>query len=385
MTARVRIPKVALVFGTRPEAVKLAPVIKALGQPDAGLQPVAITTGQHRQMLDQVLDVFGIAADHDLGLMQPGQSLGSLSGAVLAALEPVLAAERPDLLLVQGDTTTVVFAALAAFYGRIPVGHVEAGLRTDDRDNPFPEEINRRLTSVLTTLHFAPVERARQNLLAEGVPANRIHVTGNTVVDALHSIRQNERFLRRPLPFARLAGSRLLLVTLHRRESWGEPLVRVCRAVCRLAARFPDLQVVYPVHLNPAVRATVFATLGGVERINLLEPVDYLGFVRLMEEATIILTDSGGIQEEAPELGKPVLVARVCTERPEAIESGAALLVGTAEESIVAAATRLLTDPAAYARIAQVRHPFGDGRAAERIVAVCRDFLGGPRPQPAGP
>ena len=246
-------PKIAVIFGTRPEAIKLAPVIEALRRPELGLDTRVVVTGQHREMLDQVLAVFDIRPDRDLGVMQPGQRLGELTGALMAGLEPVVADERPDLVLVQGDTSTVLLAALAAFYQRIPVGHVEAGLRTDDRYNPFPEEINRRLTSVLATLHFAPTDRARQNLLREGVPADRIYVTGNTVVDALQRIRRSDQLVRRPGPVG-LGGERLLLVTLHRRESWGEPLRATCRAIRSLVEGFPELEVVFSIHLNPAVQ-----------------------------------------------------------------------------------------------------------------------------------
>ncbi len=358
--------RVLSVFGTRPEAVKMAPVVQRLAQ-TPGVESLVCVTAQHREMLDQVLNLFQINPDFDLNLMRPGQSLAQLAAAVFAHLDPVLERVQPDWVLVQGDTTTVIITALAAYYRRIRVGHVEAGLRTFDKWQPFPEEVNRRVAGVVADLHFAPTERARRNLLQEGVPAAHIHVTGNPVIDALHWAAAQ------PVPpqvedlLARLGGRRLLLVTAHRRENFGQPLENICRALRRLASR-GDVEIVYPVHLNPRVQEPVHRLLEGVPHVHLLPPLDYLPLVHLMKAAALVLTDSGGLQEEAPAFGKPVLVLREVTERPEGVEAGTLRLVGTDADSIVAAATRLLDDEAAYAEMARAANPFGDGRAAERIV-----------------
>jgi UDP-N-acetylglucosamine 2-epimerase (non-hydrolysing) len=362
---------VLVIFGTRPEAIKLAPVIDALAA-SRTLAPRVCVTGQHRQMLEQMLTLFRIVPHHDLAVMQPGQDLYDLTARALTGLRAVLDAERPAAVLVQGDTTTAMAAALAAFYRQIPVGHVEAGLRTGEIYNPFPEEMNRRLTTHLATWHYAPTPGAAANLRRDGVVAERLLVTGNTIVDALHAIvARLEREPAAPpaLPPDRLAGRRLVLVTGHRRESFGEGWRNICLALRDLAVRHGDALIVYPVHLNPAVQQPVHEILAGLPNVVLTEPLDYLPFIDLMRRAYLILTDSGGLQEEAPSLGVPVLVMRETTERPEAIDAGAAALVGTGREAIVAAAERLLTDPSAHAAMRVARNPFGDGAAAPRIAA----------------
>lgn len=365
--------KVLTVFGTRPEAIKMAPLVKHL-QVAEGIDSRVCVTAQHRQMLDQVLELFEIRPDHDLNLMRPGQDLVSITGDILQALKPVLAHEQPDIVLVHGDTTTTFAATLSAFYQRIPVGHVEAGLRTGNLYSPWPEEANRKLTGALARLHFAPTPVSRDNLLREGVPESHVVVTGNTVIDALLSVRAKleasaelSDSLARRFPFLR-AGARMLLITGHRRENFGAGFERICRAIARLAQRYPDMDLVYPVHLNPNVREPVGRLLSGIANVHLVEPQDYLPFVYLMTRATLLLTDSGGIQEEAPALGKPVLVMRDTTERPEAIDAGTARLVGTDEASISEGVALLLDDAAEYRRMAYAHNPYGDGRACERIV-----------------
>ncbi|MCD9027311.1 UDP-N-acetylglucosamine 2-epimerase (non-hydrolyzing) [Luteimonas sp. BDR2-5] len=364
--------RVLLVFGTRPEAIKMAPVVEALrGMP--GIEAMVAVTAQHRQMLDQVLDLFGIMPDDDLDLMQADQRLPDLFARILTGMTDILIRRKPDLVLVHGDTSTTLAVSLAAFYAKIPVGHVEAGLRTGNMDAPWPEEMNRRLTAPLASLHFAPTARARDNLLAEGIDAKRIHVTGNTVIDALLEI--TARIETDPTLQVRLngrftflePGKRLVLVTGHRRENFGAGMDNICRALADIASA-RDVQVVYPVHLNPSVREPAQRLLGGHAGVHLLEPMDYLPFVRLMSRAYLILTDSGGIQEEAPALGKPVLVMRDTTERPEAVEAGTVRLVGTSREKIVAETLQLLDDPDAYAAMARAHNPYGDGKAAERIA-----------------
>jgi UDP-N-acetylglucosamine 2-epimerase (non-hydrolysing) len=370
------------VFGTRPEAIKMAPVVRQLAG-TAGLRSRICVTGQHREMLDQVMGLFGLVADHDLALMRPGQDLFDVTAGALLGLRPVLRAERPDLVLVQGDTTTCMAAALAAFYERIPVGHVEAGLRTWDLAAPFPEEANRTLVSRLAALHFAPTEGSRANLLREGIAAETVHVTGNTVIDALLQVRgllpaePESRWQASLGPelyrdLVQLPGP-VVLITGHRRESFGAGFTELCSAIAGLARAHPDWRFVYPVHLNPNVRRPVFEILGGLANIALIEPLDYLPFVWLMDRADVILTDSGGIQEEAPSLGKPVLVMRDVTERPEAVGAGTVRLVGTSRARITAELERLLGDRSAYEAMARAHNPYGDGRAAERIaVAICR-------------
>ncbi len=366
--------RILSVFGTRPEAIKMAPVIEALGATPNVTSRVCVT-GQHRELLDQVLDLYGIRPDHDLNVMQPNQSLGTLTSRLLERLDQVIAVEKPDAVLVQGDTTTAFVGALAAFYQKVAVGHVEAGLRTYDVLQPWPEEMNRQMAGRLATWHFAPTTTARDNLLREHVLADRIHVTGNTVVDAL--LRTIARLrdtpeVARPLEarFGRVGlDKRLVLVTTHRRESFGEPMDRICRAIATLAAR-PDVEVMLPMHPNPVVRSAVQRELAGKPSVHLVEPLDYLAFVFLMNRSHLILTDSGGVQEEAPSLGKPVLVMREVTERTEAVAAGTVKLVGTDTAAIVERATILLDDPAAYRKMALVANPYGDGQAARRIAEV---------------
>lgn len=370
--ARSRRIKVLSVFGTRPEAIKMAPVVLRLAANPAFDSRVCVTA-QHRSMLDSVLECFAIRPDVDLDVMRESQSLCGIAARVLGGLEPVLRSLRPDRVLVHGDTTTTLAASIAAFYNHAPVGHVEAGLRTGDLRAPWPEEANRKVTAVVTDLHFAPTERARRALLAEGVPASAIEVTGNTVIDALFLARarlRRDRALEAAIAerFAFLSRERrLVLVTGHRRESFGAGFESICRALAELARRHPDIEILYPVHLNPQVREPVFRILGGLPSVHLIEPVDYLPFVHLMDRAHLIVTDSGGIQEEAPSLGKPVLVMREVTERPEAVEAGTVRLVGTDFARILEETGRLLTDAAAYRRMATAVNPYGDGRAAERI------------------
>ncbi|MFQ5778602.1 MAG: non-hydrolyzing UDP-N-acetylglucosamine 2-epimerase [Terriglobia bacterium] len=368
--------KVLSVFGTRPEAIKLAPVIRALRARPEDFTCRLCVTSQHRELLQPALKLFALQPDYDLAVMQADQSLSSLTARVLTGLEPVLAREQPDWVLVQGDTTTTLAASLAAFYARIPVAHVEAGLRSRDPWQPYPEEINRCLTDALASLHFAPTDGARDNLLAEGIPEARIRVTGNTIIDAVQEVaaRPYDR-TRSPLSGLPLDGRRVVLVTAHRRENFGPPLRHLCQAIERLATLHPDtLHVVFPVHLNPNVQQPVQRALGGCPNISLLAPLDYESFVHLMKRTTLILTDSGGLQEEAPALGVPTLVLRNVTERPEGVAAGSARVVGTEPEAVVAAATRLLSDPQDYAQMARSRHPYGDGHAGERIVAALLEF-----------
>jgi len=369
--------KVLVVFGTRPEAIKLSPVVLEL-RSRTQFQVRVCATAQHRQLLDQVLDAFGIAPDYDLNLMRPDQTLAEATARILAALEPVLASERPDLVLVQGDTTTTLCGALAAFYQKIPVGHVEAGLRTWDCWRPFPEEVNRVLTTRLSTLHFAATEWAARNLEAEGVPRNRIAVTGNSGIDAVLYVRDRlEQGLLRGGEWPQLdRAKKLIVVTAHRRESFGQGFLRICAALSRLAQR-SDVQIVYPVHPNPNVEELVRQQLGGLANVLLVAPLDYVPFVDLMRRAHILITDSGGVQEEGPSLGKPILVMREKTERPEAVEAGTVRLVGTDVERIVGEATRLLEDPAEYQRMARVHNPYGDGQASRRIADLILSFLTG--------
>jgi UDP-N-acetylglucosamine 2-epimerase len=361
--------RIAVVAGTRPEAIKLAPVVYLLRR-RAGVETVFVSTGQHREMLRQVLAAFSLAPDLDLEVMRSGQDLHDVTVATLARLKPVLRELRPAWVVVQGDTTSAMAAALGAFYERIPVAHVEAGLRTNDRYRPFPEEVNRRLVDQLSGVLFAPTALAREALLREGFPDERILVTGNTVVDAVHHLRASGGTRRRHaggLDLEAIPG-RVVLVTSHRRESFGEGLAAICRALVRVADRHPDVTVVYPVHLNPNVDGPVRAALGGHRRIVLLPPVSYEDLAALLERCHLVLTDSGGIQEEAPSFRKPVLVLREVTERPEGVAAGVAAVVGTGEERIVEETSRLLSDRAAYERMASGASPYGDGRAAERIV-----------------
>lgn len=373
---RVGMLKILSVFGTRPEAIKMAPVVKALSR-QPGFESKVCVTAQHRQMLDQVLTLFGIVPDFDLDLMQPGQDLTDITANVLSGMKRVLKEWRPDLILVHGDTTTTFAASLAAYYEKIPVGHVEAGLRTGNIYSPWPEEMNRRLTGAISARHFAPTERARQNLLAEGVSASQIHVTGNTVIDALlqvvervsHDVSLKAEFA---VQFPFLDDSKkLILVTGHRRENFGDGFENICTALKTLGQR-SDVQIIYPVHLNPNVQEPVRRILSDCPQVQLIAPLDYLPFVYLMSRSYLIITDSGGVQEEAPSLGKPVLVMRDTTERPEAVEAGTVRLVGTDADRIVAEANELLDNDLMYQAMSQAHNPYGDGSAAIRIVEILR-------------
>jgi UDP-N-acetylglucosamine 2-epimerase (non-hydrolysing) len=368
-------------FGTRPEAIKMAPVVHALERSDR-FEPVVAVTAQHRSMLDQVLELFGLTPKYDLGVIEPRQTLTGVTVRALERLTPVLEAERPDVVLVQGDTTTTFVAALAAFYQRIPVVHLEAGLRTGDPLAPWPEELNRRLTSQLATLHLAPTPTSKANLLAERVPAERVVVTGNSVIDALlWTAARRPAFQEPALAALEHDPCRVLLVTAHRRESWGEPMVRVGRALAAIARAEPDLLLVVPLHRNPVVREALLPALAGLANVLVTEPLGYGDFVRLMDRAHVILTDSGGVQEEGPSLGKPVLVLRDTTERPEAVAAGTARLVGTDRDAIVDAVQALLHHPAAYAAMATAVNPYGDGQASRRTLAALAHLFGeGPAP-----
>jgi UDP-N-acetylglucosamine 2-epimerase (non-hydrolysing) len=362
--------RVFSIIGTRPEAIKMAPVIRALGEDIRRFESIVVTTAQHRQMLDQILSVFSIEPDIDLKLMQHDQSLAGFASRSLLALSDLFERDKPDCILIQGDTTTVMTAALAAFYSGVKVGHVEAGLRSFDRLNPFPEEINRHIAGCLADLHFAPTELSRQNLLREGVREEEIFVTGNTIVDALLSIPLEGPFDDPTLAGFDFEGRRVILVTAHRRENHGDPLRSICRALKELVERFHDIAVIYPVHLNPNVSGPVREELGNVACITLLDPVSYSDLLKLMERSYLILTDSGGIQEEAPSFHRPVLVLRELTERPEVVEGGAGRVIGTDCERVVKEASLLLNSRAEYEKMSLARNPFGDGHAAERIVEI---------------
>ncbi len=367
--------KVMVIFGTRPEAIKMAPVVKALQQSEH-LQVVTCVTAQHRQMLDQVLQLFNLQPEYDLDIMQVRQGLSGTLRRALMGLEQVLQAERPDLVLVHGDTLTTFAGAIAAFYEQIAVGHVEAGLRTFDKYFPFPEEINRQLTGVLADLHFAPTAVSKDNLLREGILAEHIYVTGNTVIDALQTtVQADYRFVNECLAALDLQG-RTIVVELHRRENWGQSIAAACRAIKRLLAAHPDIQVVFPVHLNPVVRETVFAELAAQPRVHLIDPLDTADFHNLVARCHFCISDSGGLQEEAPSLGKPVLVVRTLTERPEAVEAGTVQVVGVEEEDIFQAAQQLLDCDQAYQAMSQAKNPYGDGRAAQHIVAAIEHHFG---------
>ena len=364
--------KIMAVFGTRPEAIKMCPLIREL-QNRPAFQTIVTVSGQHRQMLDPVLRAFSVAPDYDLSVMREKQTLADLTAGILSGLRGVLEEERPELLLVHGDTATTFAAALAGFYVHIPVGHVEAGLRTYDMVNPFPEEFNRRAVTLLSRWHFAPTLGAKKNLLREGVAEDKIYVTGNTVIDALKTTVSPD--YRHPeLLWA--AGSRLILLTAHRRENWGEPLRRIFRALRRVLEENPDVKVIYPIHQNPEVRKIAAEELGGCERVHLIEPLGMADFHNFMAQSYLILTDSGGIQEEAPSLGKPVLVLRETTERPEGVEAGTLLLVGREEESVYQSLLRLLNDPHLYRSMARAVNPYGDGRAGERIADILEKETG---------
>lgn len=378
-----QVKRVMVVFGTRPEAIKMAPVVLGLVE-SPQLEPVVVVTAQHRAMLDQVLDLFEIRPHFDLGILRPGQTLTEVTLEALGGLSPLVSSEAPAALLVQGDTTTTLAAALAGFYHQVPVVHLEAGLRTGDRLSPYPEELNRRLTTQLASLHLAPTSVARANLVSENIDPSSIFVTGNTVIDALAWA------VGRRLPYGEPAlddldhhDARVLLVTAHRRESWGAPMEAIGQALAEIAAAEPDLVVVFPIHANPVVRHSILPAVRGLANVRVVEPLAYGGFARLMGRSHIILTDSGGIQEEGPSLGKPVLVMRNRTERPEGVQAGTVRLVGTRRLDIVAAVSHLLRDPGAYAAMANAVNPYGDGRAAHRSVTALAHLLGeGPPPEP---
>lgn len=381
--------KVMTVFGTRPEAIKMAPIVLELKKHPDEIVPVVTVTAQHREMLDQVLRLFHIEPDHDLDIMAEGQTLFDITSRAMMGLDGILAEEKPDIVLVHGDTTTTFAGALAAYYHQIMVGHVEAGLRTHNKYSPFPEEMNRKLTGAVADLHFAPTDTSRANLLAESVAEESIFVTGNTVIDALHhTVRDDFSFEDELLRKIDFKGKRVILVTTHRRENLGEPMRHVYKALKQLTEEFPDVEVVFPVHRNPKVREVVNAELGGLAKVHLVDPLDYEPFANLTHRAHLILTDSGGIQEEAPSLGKPVLVLRDTTERPEAVEAGTVKLIGTERERVYEEARRLLLDEKEYQRMAESCNPYGDGMAARRIIQALLYHFGladrGPDPFRAG-
>lgn len=374
--------KVLSVFGTRPEAIKMAPLLKAM-QVSPKLESIVAVSAQHREMLDQVLQLFDIRPEYDLNLMRPGQSLSDITSAVLTGLHPILEQEKPDLLLVHGDTTTTFAAALAAYYHQIPVGHVEAGLRSGDKYAPYPEECNRRLTGVMADLHFSPTETAADNLRRENIPEDKIFVTGNTVIDALLSS------LDKPCPLEGLGlenvdwSKKVILMTCHRRENWGQPMEQIFTATADILGQNPDCELIIPLHKNPLVREIAYRCLGGSAQVHYCEPLDYLPFCHVMKKSHLVLTDSGGLQEEAPALGKPVLVLRDVTERPEAVAAGTALLAGTSYDSVFHHLEQLLQDGALYTQMAQARNPYGDGHAAERITRIIEEW-GETAAQPCG-
>ena len=365
--------KVMSVFGTRPEAIKMCPLVKEL-EKHPEIESIVCLTGQHREMLQQVIDVFGTTVKYNLDIMQPRQTLTTITTKVLERLEPVLKEEQPDIVLVHGDTSTSFVAALAAFYQQIPVGHVEAGLRTFDKYSPFPEEMNRCLTGRIADLHFAPTENNRKNLANENITQN-VYVTGNTVIDAFHTtVKPQYQYKDEDLKQSDFTGKRCILMTAHRRENLGEPLENICRAVKRIVEEFEDIEVIYPVHMNPAVRDTANAILGQLDRVHLIHPLDVEDMHNLMSRSFLVMTDSGGLQEEAPSCGVPVLVLRTETERPEAVEAGTVKVVGVKEQDIYENAKELLTDKDAYEKMAKAVNPYGDGHASERIVQAILDW-----------
>ena len=366
--------KVLVVIGTRPEAIKLAPVVHAMRNSPGDFETRVCLTGQHQEMLYQALSNFDVSFDYDLKLMKPGQTLSQITAAIVEALQTVVDEFQPDIILVQGDTTTAFVGSLVGFYNKIKIGHVEAGLRTDDKYAPFPEEMNRRLVSCITDYHFAPTTKASMALIREGVDPETVVVTGNTVIDALfYTMDRNSQDISEidSLKTVLDSGNQILLVTGHRRENFGEGFLNICRAIKQIAATYPDLRIIYPVHLNPNVQKPVYELLADLDNVYLIAPVSYVPFVKLLDSAHIVLTDSGGVQEEAPSLGKPVLVMREVTERQEAVEAGTAILVGTDRDKIVSEVTRLLTNREDWEKMSQTENPFGDGKAANRIV----DFL----------
>lgn len=369
--------KIMIIIGTRPEAVKLCPVIKEFEKHPSAFEVITVLTGQHREMLDQVMSVFEIPAQHDLHIMQKNQTILDVTQRAMTGIFNLLSKEKPDLVIAQGDTTTVFTAALMSFYQKIPFAHVEAGLRTYDNFSPYPEEINRRLTAPLAALHFAPTSRSRDNLLQEQIPARTIHITGNTVIDALlYILNKKENPEEGLMQKHQLEHKKFILVTAHRRESFGQPFRHLCSGLKMIADAYPDYKVVYPVHLNPNVRTPVYEILADTPNLVLIEPLDYFIFVHLMKHAYIILTDSGGIQEEAPSLGIPVLVLRECTERPEAVDAGTVRLVGTDARTIFDEVARLMDNPQHYDSMARAINPYGDGQASQRIVTAVADYFG---------
>lgn len=380
--------KIMIIFGTRPEAIKMAPIISCLKINTKILRPIICVTAQHREMLDQVLRIFNIIPDYDLDIMQPSQDLFSVTAKILMGLKNILMKEQPDIVLVQGDTTTAFIAGLAAFYLKIPVGHVEAGLRTYNKYSPFPEEINRHLLSALVDIHFAPTNWAKSNLLKEGISDSRIVITGNTVVDALLAIKRKQKtrdaikewniYFKKGWDLLipeKSSDKKLILVTGHRRENFGEGFRNICFALRKMAKERKDVVIVYPVHLNPNVQVPVKSLLGGIPNIHLIEPLEYEPFIYLMSHAYLILTDSGGIQEEAPSLGKPVLVMRNNTERPEGVHAGVVRLIGTEKDNIVKETTQLLDNKLMYSRMSKTENPYGDGKSAQRIIKFLWEFL----------
>ena len=369
--------KIATIFGTRPDTIKMAPIIKELEKETDHFNVIKIATAQHRQMLDQVLDVFDIKPDYDLNVMQTSQTLAEITKSTIVELDKIFEIEKPDLVLVQGDTSTTFIGSLAAFYQKIPVGHVEAGLRTNDKLNPFPEEINRRLTSVIADLHFAPTQTAKNALLNEKVLSEKIFITGNSVIDALkYSVKNDHTFSQSMLNNIILQDKNIILVTMHRRENLGEPMGNACKAIKSIALNYPKYNIIFPVHLNPKVQTLVHSFLENIPNVFLIEPLDYLDFVNLMSKTYLILTDSGGVQEEGPFFGIPILVLRELTERPEAIEFGTVKLVGLNEISIFSEADILLRDNKEYLKMAMAINPYGDGLAAGRTVNVIKNYFG---------
>ncbi len=368
--------KIAVIFGTRPDTIKMAPIIKEFEQQTEHFQLITIATAQHRQMLDQVLDVFNIKPDYDLNIMKPSQTLATITKNTIVELDLIFEKEKPDLVLVQGDTTTTFVGSLAAFYRQIPVGHIEAGLRTNDKNNPFPEEINRRLTSTITDLHFAPTQTAKEALLVENVNSENIFVTGNTVIDALsYSVKKDYVFSSDKLNKIIDQDKKIILVTMHRRENLGEPMKSACHAVKNLALTYKDYNIIFPVHLNPKVQDVAQSILGNILNIFLIEPLDYLDFVNLMSKSYLILTDSGGVQEEGPHFGIPILVLREVTERPEAVEYGTVKLVGLDEHNIFSTADNLLNNEDEYIKMASAVNPYGDGLSAKRTLQIIKNYF----------
>jgi UDP-N-acetylglucosamine 2-epimerase (non-hydrolysing) len=371
------VKKIAVIFGTRPDTIKMAPIILELKKNPKQFQLLSIATAQHRQMLDQVLKVFNIKPDYDLNIMRPKQTLASITKNTIEALDTVFEKEKPDMVLVQGDTTTTFVGSLAAFYRQIPVGHVEAGLRTNDKANPFPEEINRRLTGAITELHFAPTATAKKALLKENIDPKDIFITGNTVIDALKvAVKKNYNFSIMKLNELVKEKKKIILLTMHRRENWGEPMQGACNAVKKLSETYPDYNFIFPVHLNPIVREIVYPTLGNLKNVHLIEPLDYLDFVNLLSKSHLIITDSGGVQEEGPHFGIPILVLRKVTERPEAVKYGTVKLVGLDESKIYQTAKKLLDNKAAYEKMASSANPYGDGLSAKRTVQIIKNYFG---------